>query len=87
MCIHVCRYFRAYLQHITHRQDVDISVHCECDVFAWLLAYAEGRASKLTAQAVLPILIASNFLQVRCTCYTAHVCTDLSDPPSVMTCA
>lgn len=59
-----CRYFRAYLHHVPPGQDVDISVHCECEVFAWLLAYAEGRRHELTAGEVLPILIASNFLQV-----------------------
>lgn len=61
------RYFQAALQPKPgSRQLLEISVHCDVYVFEWLLGYAEGRnpAADLPHEQLLPVLIASDFLQV-----------------------
>lgn len=36
------RYFRNYISAARSLDEVDISVHCDSDVFEWLMAYAHG---------------------------------------------
>ncbi|GMH44497.1 hypothetical protein BSKO_12449 [Bryopsis sp. KO-2023] len=62
------RYFQTYLKKVGAAQDVEISVHCDVVVFAWLLRYAKTTPGpgtpKLTIENCLPILIASHFLKM-----------------------
>ncbi len=75
-CLHArtCRYFRSHLKDVQPQQDVTINVHCDLGVFSQLLAFSKlehdaqaGWANKhLHPGNAVPILIASNFLGVRC---------------------
>lgn len=46
---------------------LEISVHCDVEVFGWLVRYVTGAVSQeqLDVERVLPLLIAGNFLQAR----------------------
>ena len=61
--------------------DVEISVHCDSDVFDWLLRYAQWKKlgvspepPRMTVGSCLAILLSSNFLKV-CGMRVACVCT------------
>eukprot|EP00951_Prasinocladus_malaysianus_P024789 scaffold215198_cov32-Prasinocladus_malaysianus.AAC.1 len=57
-----------YLKRVSPNQDVEISVHCDVAVFAWLLRYTKMKPGPdrptLGLGNCLPVLISSNFLQV-----------------------
>lgn len=63
-----CRYFRAHAAHASGTKDFEISVYCDAAVFDWLLRYVKAprgaNAPHLTPDLTLPVLIASNFLQM-----------------------
>ncbi|GLI68586.1 hypothetical protein VaNZ11_013056 [Volvox africanus] len=65
---HGMRYFKDVLQKSVDSRavPVEISVHCDVAVFEWLLGYCNGRVTRehITVEGVLPLLIASNFLQM-----------------------
>eukprot|EP00392_Amoebophrya_sp_AT5.2_P010108 g10161.t1 len=72
------KYFCSYLQppavtgasgggNTNNLQDVEISVHCDIGVFAWLVRYMENpghQIAKMTANNVVSILISADFLQM-----------------------
>lgn len=60
------RYFESYLTGLTSDDDIDISVHCDIDVFTWLAEYMQDtcKAKSLEVGIVVPILISSHFLQM-----------------------
>ncbi|CAD7943196.1 unnamed protein product [Amoebophrya sp. A25] len=60
------KYFRSYLSESSASDDVEISVHCDVGVFAWLVRYMDNPAyiSKLSASTVVSILISAQFLQM-----------------------
>jgi len=62
------RYFKAYLKRVAPNQDVEISVHCDVAVFAWLLRYAKMKPGperpSLGLGNCLPVLISSHFLEM-----------------------
>ena len=69
------RYFRSYLKRVSPAQDAEISVQCDVAVFSWLLQYAKAAAAGqqlpcLSVANCMPVLISSDFLQVR-SCHTA----------------
>ena len=67
-----CRYFQSALQPKAGAQNqLEISVHCDVVVFEWMMQYIAGQAAaaQLPLDQLLPVLIASNFLQVTpCAC-------------------
>mgnify|MGYP002476741865 FL=1 len=57
-------YFKEYLQNCSS-EDIDISVHCDVDIFEWLMSYiTETKAPELTVSHVVSILISSDFLRM-----------------------
>ena len=58
-------YFKKYL---TENEDTDILIHCDIYVFSWLMKYVKAgpidAVPELTEENCLPILIASNFLEM-----------------------
>lgn len=69
----VARYFQETVRKATQpgaatpAQTLEITVHCDVLIFEWLLGYINGAvgADAIRPDRVLPLLIASNFLQVR----------------------
>lgn len=61
------KYFESYLVGTTNDDEVDISVHCDVDVFQWLAEYMKdvSKAESLTADTVVSILISAEFLQIK----------------------
>ncbi len=64
-----CRYFKVYLSRMPRTQKVEISVHCDVEVFRWLLQYTRAARTGAPRPALcldncMPVLIASHFLQV-----------------------
>lgn len=59
-----CRYFAEYLTEERAYDDVDISVHCDSDIFEWLLTYIHDPANPppLDKTRVVSVLISSEFL-------------------------
>eukprot|EP00911_Craspedida_sp_UC1_P002417 UC1_evm1s1803 len=68
------RYFSKYLSDASAAEGIDISVHCDVNIFAWLINYIKlkhgaelpegGETPKLTTKNVVSILISSDFLQM-----------------------
>jgi len=60
------KYFESYLVGTTSDDEVDISVHCDVDVFQWLAEYMmdSSKIASLTADTVVSILISAEFLQI-----------------------
>lgn len=67
----VMRFFRPYLQQGGGRDSVTITVHCDADVFGWLLQAARARAGEeraaepsLSLGNCVPVLVSSDFLKM-----------------------
>ena len=76
-------YFRSYLNGSESCEDIDISVHCDIQIFQWLIKYLNEPASppSLDTGSVISILISSQFLKMeRLVCLPFHA---LSLPPSL----
>lgn len=68
------KYFAEYLSDATSAEDIDISVHCDVNIFAWLMNYVKlkhGAATlgdsappTLSTKNVVSILISSDFLKM-----------------------
>lgn len=60
------KYFESHLAGATRNEDVEISVHCDVNVFEWLVAYMEdqSKVETLDENTVVSILISSEFLQM-----------------------
>ena len=61
------RYFESHFTGVAEEEDVDISVHCDIGVFAWLAEYMQDprKAEDLDAASVVSILISAEFLQMQ----------------------
>jgi hypothetical protein len=59
-------YFRSYLNGSESCDDIDISVHCDIQIFQWLIKYLNEPAAppSLDAGSVISILISSQFLKM-----------------------
>lgn len=60
------KYFEVHLAGSAKHEDFEISVHCDVNVFEWLVAYMEDqrKAESLDENTVVSILISSEFLQM-----------------------
>lgn len=64
------KYFAEYLSSEQQRsEEVDISVHCDVQIFAWLMSYAKRDFEKVSMPQLDPntavsILISSDFLKM-----------------------
>lgn len=58
------KYFEKYLSDSKTADDIDISVHCDINIFDWLMRYIHGRDPKIEIKNSVSILISSDFLQM-----------------------
>lgn len=69
LLIHEMRYFADYLKDDPDQvEEVDISVHCDLDIFQWLMSFVNRRSSNkapdLEPRIAVSILISSDFLKM-----------------------
>jgi hypothetical protein len=57
-------YFEKYLSDSKNFDDIDISVHCDINIFDWLMRYVYKKEPKLDIKNSISILISSDFLQM-----------------------
>ena len=62
------KYFEKFLKGASSIDDIDISVHCDINIFEWLMKYLKSPKPELRPQLevnnVISILISSDFLQM-----------------------
>jgi hypothetical protein len=58
------KYFEKYLAESKNLDDIDISVHCDINIFDWLMRYIHKKEPKLEVKNAISILISSDFLQM-----------------------
>jgi hypothetical protein len=58
------KYFEKYLSDNKNIEDIDISVHCDINIFDWLMRYIHKKDPKLEIKNAISILISSDFLQM-----------------------
>ncbi|GLE05979.1 hypothetical protein PINS_up015190 [Pythium insidiosum] len=63
------KYFRAYLNQSNEHDEIDISVHCDVEIFEWLVDYIQQQRDsewrpRLTLDNIASILVSSEFLQM-----------------------
>jgi len=59
------RYFQSYFNGSTSLEELDISVHCDIDIFKWLVHFLhEPSEPKLDLKNVISVLISSEFLGI-----------------------
>jgi hypothetical protein len=58
------KYFEKYLTDNKNIEDIDISVHCDINIFDWLMRYIHKKDPKLEIKNAISILISSDFLQM-----------------------
>jgi hypothetical protein len=58
------KYFEKYLSESKNIEDIDISVHCDINIFDWLMRYIHKKDPKLEIKNAISILISSDFLQM-----------------------
>lgn len=58
------KYFEKYLCDNKNIEDIDISVHCDINIFDWLMRYIHKKDPRLEIKNAISILISSDFLQM-----------------------
>lgn len=58
------KYFEKYLSDSKSADDIDISVHCDINIFDWLMRYIHRKEPKIEVKNSVSILISSDFLQM-----------------------
>ena len=58
------KYFDKYLANNKCLDDIAISVHCDIQIFEWLMSYVQNKNPNFEAKSAVSILISSDFLQM-----------------------
>lgn len=58
------KYFERYLSDSKSADDIDISVHCDINIFDWLMRYIHRKEPVIEVKNSVSILISSDFLQM-----------------------
>lgn len=58
------KYFEKYLSDSKSADDIDISVHCDINIFDWLMRYIHRKEPVIEVKNSVSILISSDFLQM-----------------------
>lgn len=58
------KYFEKYLADQKNLEEIDISVHCDIQIFDWLMKYVHAQNPVLDVKNSVSILISSDFLQI-----------------------
>jgi hypothetical protein len=86
------KYFESHLQTCQTAEDLEISVHCDVEIFEWLMQYMLAKdRPQLEMNKVISILISSDFLQMQdlvkqCLEYTARNLEEVVKLPIDMSC-
>jgi len=56
------KYFEKYLSNEKLLNEIDISVHCDIQIFEWLMNYINSLNPELEIKTAVSILISSDFL-------------------------
>lgn len=87
------RYFESFLKENGEYDDIDISVHCDVDIFEWLITYIHqpDKPPPLDRTIIVSILISSDFLQMeplvqRCLEFVAQHLSDIVRLPIDLSC-
>ncbi|KAI8839950.1 hypothetical protein BC829DRAFT_403536 [Chytridium lagenaria] len=85
------KYFSTYLNERTHGNQVEIDVHCDIEVFDWLMCFITKQKPILEPRISVSILISSNFLQMHsletfCLNYVHDNINDVVKVPIDMSC-
>lgn len=69
------KYFERFLKENQNNYDLDISVHCDVEIFEWLMAFIHNPCSDppLDKSIIVSILISSEFLQMD---YLVDICLE-----------
>ena len=85
------KYFEKYLADQKSLDDIDISVHCDINIFEWLMNYVHSRNPVLDVKLAVSILISSDFLQMdplvqQTTQYIAKILQEIINLPIDISC-
>lgn len=86
------KYFESHLQNCQTAEDLEISVHCDVEIFEWLMQYMLSKERpQLEMTKVVSILISSDFLQMQdlvkqCLEFTAKNLDEVVKLPIDMSC-
>lgn len=86
------KYFESHLQSCQTAEDLEISVHCDVEIFEWLMQYMLAKDKpQLEMAKVISILISSDFLQMndlvkQCLEFTAKNLEEVVKLPIDMSC-
>jgi hypothetical protein len=58
------KYFEKYLADQKNLDEIDISVHCDIQIFDWLMKFVHSHNPVLNVRNAVSILISSDFLQI-----------------------
>ena len=58
------KYFERYLSDSKSADDIDISVHCDINIFDWLMRFIHRKEPTIEVKNSVSILISSDFLQM-----------------------
>lgn len=64
LLINNMKYFEKYLSDSKTLDDIDISVHCDINIFDWLMRYIHLKNPTIEVKNSVSILISSDFLQM-----------------------
>tara|TARA_B110000285_G_C15113937_1_gene612887 strand:+ start:477 stop:872 length:396 start_codon:yes stop_codon:yes gene_type:complete len=85
------KYFEKYLSDSKSIDDIDISVHCDINIFDWLMRYIHRKEPVIEIKNSVSILISSDFLQMaglveEALSYVAKNLNDIIQLPIDMNC-
>jgi len=85
------KYFEKYLSDSKTLDDIDISVHCDINIFDWLMKYIHRKEPQIEVKNSVSILISSDFLQMaglveEALCYVSKNIAEIIQLPIDMNC-
>ena len=85
------KYFEKYLSESKTLDDIDISVHCDINIFDWLMRFIHRKEPAIEIKNAVSILISSDFLQMaelveEALIYVANNLNDIIQLPIDMNC-
>ena len=58
------KYFDKFINNDKSLDDIDISVHCDINIFNWLMKYIHNKEPEIEVKNAVSILISSDFLKM-----------------------
>ena len=91
LLINNMKYFEKYLSDSKTLDDIDISVHCDINIFDWLMRFIHRKEPQIEVKNSVSILISSDFLQMaglveEALCYVSKNIAEIIQLPIDMNC-